>query len=294
MTDLIVMVGLSGSGKSSIAKEFQSTVDLKTVIISSDSIREEICGNIADQSRNNEVFDIFHKRIRENLEVGNSVIADATNLTIKSRRKILELTKGLEVKKICYLTTKPIENCLVDNKNREHPVPDEVIHKQMRKFQVPFYEEGFDKIWCSDDYFYCNSVEEIFALLGKIMNYDQKNPNHDFTLDVHMRRTSELFKKTKYCGICQYSGYFHDIGKVLVQTFDDDGIAHYYGHAEVGSYFLLSHGIAPEACFLINYHMLPYSWTTKKSRNRWRKIFGEEKFQMLLEFHECDKKGAKE
>lgn len=286
------MVGLSGSGKSSIAKEFQSTADLKTVIISSDSIREEICGNIADQSRNNEVFDIFHKRIRENLEVGNSVIADATNLTIKSRRKILELTKGLEVKKICYLTTKPIENCLVDNKNREHPVPDEKIHKQMRKFQVPFYEEGFDEIFHSDTK-YVDNTAAFFDLVEKTCDYGQKNPHHAFTLDEHMMKVSELFEGLGYNDDWVGSSYVHDIGKVLTQTFDEDGVAHYYGHAEAGSYFLLSHGVPPEVCFLTNYHMLPYSWTTKKTRNRWRKIFGEEKFQMLLDFHECDKKGAK-
>ena len=60
---LFLMVGLSASGKSTIAKGLAE--DYKAVIVSSDAIREEICGNVSDQSKNEEVFKIFHKRIRK-------------------------------------------------------------------------------------------------------------------------------------------------------------------------------------------------------------------------------------
>ena len=71
---LYVMVGLSGSGKSAIAKEYQKKIS-NSVIVSSDEIREELCnGDRADQSKNNEVFRIFHDRIRKNLEKHKSVI----------------------------------------------------------------------------------------------------------------------------------------------------------------------------------------------------------------------------
>ncbi len=60
---LIVMCGLSASGKSTIAKELE--IKHNACIVSSDSIREEICGDVADQSKNEEVFKIFHKRISE-------------------------------------------------------------------------------------------------------------------------------------------------------------------------------------------------------------------------------------
>ena len=73
---LYVLVGLSGSGKSTLAAQR----DANTVIVSSDAIREELTGEIEDQSRNNEVFEIFHQRIRKNLEEGKNAIADATNL----------------------------------------------------------------------------------------------------------------------------------------------------------------------------------------------------------------------
>ena len=96
--ELIVMCGLSASGKSSIAKELAVKHD--AYIVSSDAIREEICGSVADQSKNEEVFKIFHRRIREYLSKGQNVIADATNITMKSRRAIIENVRKLDVEKI--------------------------------------------------------------------------------------------------------------------------------------------------------------------------------------------------
>ena len=43
-----------------------------------------------------------------------------------------------------------------------------------------------------------------------------------------------------------------------------------------------------DICFLINYHMLPFDWETDKTKQRWKERFGEYKYQMLLDFHECD------
>lgn len=83
------MVGLSASGKSTVGKQLVKENDC--VIISSDSIRGEICeGGVIDQSKNEEVFKIFHQRIKDNLKAGKSVIADATNINMRSRRSLLE------------------------------------------------------------------------------------------------------------------------------------------------------------------------------------------------------------
>ena len=137
---LWVMVGLSGSGKSSVAKEIAKN-NSNTVIVSSDSIREELTGDYEDMEHNEEVFKIFHKRIREALENNTNVIADATNITMRSRRAIIENVKSIECHKIVYLIPKPFRQCKIDNLNRQHPVPEEVLNGQLRKFQIPFIEE---------------------------------------------------------------------------------------------------------------------------------------------------------
>ena len=87
---------------------------------------------------------------------------------------------------------------------------------------------------------------------------------------------------------------FHDVGKLYTQKIGEDGIAHYIGHDNVGAYNILNDKRLLEvdvlpAAFLANYHMLPFQWDTKKSQEKWRKIFGNEKYEMLLYFNECDK-----
>ena len=119
---LWVMVGLSGSGKSSVAKEIVEN-NPNTVTISLNNIREELTGDYGNQENNEEVFKIFHKRIREVLENNTNVIADATNITMRSRRAIIENVKGIDCHKIAYLIPKPFDQCKIDNLNRQHPVP---------------------------------------------------------------------------------------------------------------------------------------------------------------------------
>lgn len=141
---LWVMVGLSGSGKSSVAKEIAEN-NPNTIIVSLDNIGEELTGDYGNQENNEKVFKVFRKRIREALENNMNVVADATNITMRSRRAIIEDIKGIECRKIAYLIPKPFDQCKIDNLNRQHPVPEEVLDRQIRKFQIPFMEEDFDE-----------------------------------------------------------------------------------------------------------------------------------------------------
>jgi len=143
--NLYIMVGLSASGESSVAHEIAARED--AVIVSSDAIRGELSGgNCADQSRTNEVFRIFNERIRDGLSAGRTVIADATELTMKARRSLLGGVGGLAQTVHVCIVVKNLEECIRDNKLREFAVPEKVIRHQVEGFQIPFYEEGFDEI----------------------------------------------------------------------------------------------------------------------------------------------------
>lgn len=289
---LWVMVGLSGSGKSIVAKEIAENSS-NTIIVSLDNICEESTGKVEDQSNNEEVFKVFHKRIREALENNTNVIADATNITMRSRRAIIENVKGIDCHKIAYLIPKPFDQCKLDNLNRQHPVPEEVLDGQLRKFQIPFYEEGWDLIKRRD--FLRDGEITIPDISLKMENFDQKNPHHTMSFLEHSDYTYKLFADKEYPMSFQLGAVLHDVGKLYCQTFDEFGTAHYIDHDSVGSYLVLTsldgfyHYDILDACFLINYHMMHFDWTTEKSKERWKKRFGEYKYQMLLDFHECDK-----
>ena len=287
---LWILVGLSGSGKSTIATQIANE-NPNTVIVSSDVIREELTGNYEDQDHNEEVFKIFHDRIRKNLESKKNVITDATNLTMKSRRAIMMKVNGLNITKICVIIPKPFEQCKEDNLHRQHPVPEDVLDKQIRRFQIPFYEENFDEI-----IFYDLSQDYKPNDIPNMKGFDQKNPHHTMNLFDHCIYTLALFStRYDYSGRFNIGAMYHDLGKLSTQTFDEDGVAHYFGHPNFGSYqfmtamYSINTNLILDECFLINYHMMPFNWTTDKAKQRWKKRFGEYKYQMLLDFNECDR-----
>lgn len=289
---LWVMVGLSGSGKSSVAKEIAEE-NPNTVIVSSNNIREELTGDYGNQKNNEEVFKVFHKRIREALENNTNVIADATNITMRSRRAIIENVKGIECRKIAYLIPKPFDQCKIDNLNRQHPVPNEVLDKQIRKFQIPFMKERFNEGIIH--YIHNKNRLDALKMFDNMEGFNQQNQHHTSTLADHCKNAHELFSKYGYPSKYNLAALFHDYGKLYCKELDNDGVARFYGHDSIGSYMILENFAeifykdVADMCFLINYHMMPFDWTTEKSKERWKKRFGEYKYQMLLDFHECDK-----
>jgi len=297
---LIMMIGLSASGKSTMAKFISS--EIGAVIVSSDDIRGEL-GNVSDQSNNTKVFEIFHSRIKENLLNGISVIADATNITIKLRKAILDCIKCIGCYKEAYIMSKEYEGCLRDNVNRNHPAPINVIARQRDKFPLPFYEEGFDKITIDfeNDLYDKSKYYFINECIDKMLGFDQNNPHHNQTLLSHCNTVLEKFvKKYESDYTIRYALRLHDIGKLFSKTTDESGISHYYNHENVGTYYLLSHtndilnstylntDEIIEMLFYVNYHMMVYNWNNDKIKDKWKRIFGDEKFNNLIRIHECD------
>lgn len=279
---LIVMCGLAGSGKSTLAKKIAAERDAE--IISSDELRKEMFGDETHQEDKNKLFTEYNKRIRAALKRGSNVIADKTNISIRSRRVILETAKDLDIYRGCVICNIPFEKCLENNSTRERHVPEEVIRRQLYGFQVPFQEEGWDSI---------SMLPRAGSIKYSLMNgFDQKTPYHNLDLARHSIRVAALFGR-KYPE-WENSSLFHDVGKLYTQKIGEDGIAHYMGHDSVGAYKILNDrnllgDNILSAAFLANYHMLPFRWNTKKSQEKWRKIFGDEKYEMLLYFNECDK-----
>lgn len=297
---LWIMVGLPAAGKSTVAKKIAEEND--TVIISTDEIRAEVCdGDINDQSKNADVFSIFYKRIQENIENGINVIADATSVSIKSRRRIIECVGSMLCHKIAFIIAKDIQDCINDNLHREHPAPEETIIRMWRNFQTPFYEKGFNDIVIfnmrESKYISKQFVDDCF---NQMRGFNQDNPHHTMDLYGHSELTTYVMSKEVGGPLPEwlhYGSMLHDIGKMFTKKFDDYGIAHYYSHESVGTYYLLCHWNEfnmfrteefMNMLFLVNYHMFPADWKSEKTIRKWLNIFGEKKFHLLKLFHECD------
>ncbi|MEW5820614.1 MAG: AAA family ATPase [Cyanobacteriota bacterium] len=139
---LYFTVGPPGSGKSTWINKNYSMVP----VVSSDGIRVELSGNMVDQSRNDQVYEIAHTRIKEYLRDGKQVVFDTTNVNFNKRKAIINIARNLGAHVICLFFSTTYENCLARVKNRpELPLSKEVIDEMYREFDyVSSYE--YDKI----------------------------------------------------------------------------------------------------------------------------------------------------
>ena len=300
MAKFIMLAGLPGSGKSTYAEELVRKEGF--VVHSSDKIREEL-GDVNDQSKNEQVFTILHKRIKEDLRSGKNVIYDATNLNRKRRVAFLKELKYIPCEKICVLVATPFELCMEQNSKRDRVVPEEVLHRMYRSFQVPCVQEGFDSV----EVYYPNKkwkeyYGDIIAHLWSLRDFDQCNHHHALSLGKHMAKAADIVSNED--NNCSYdvlmAAYSHDIGKVDTKSFtnmkgEPTEEAHFYSHQNVGAYKSLFF-CYPTFCnkeyiaLLIELHMNPWLvWEqSEKAKQKEFEMFGTETITDVLAIHEAD------
>lgn len=141
---LAVMIGISGSGKSTYANGLKTSLDAQ--VVETDAIRLELTGNAEDQSQNGRVFDVAKKRVSDYLSRGKNTIIDATSLNIKERKDWIDIAKANNAEVRAYFVDTPVDVCKRQNSKRSRKVPEWVIDKQANKLQSPTSVEGFESI----------------------------------------------------------------------------------------------------------------------------------------------------
>jgi predicted kinase len=145
MSNLVLPIGISGSGKSYIYNR-----DYKDYVqVSPDLIREELTGSISDQSKNKEVFKLAYERVDEYLNKGQDVFFDATNVNKTQRKNFTDKYIGSDVNVIYVilpadvdLSWKRIKKDIIEKKNRSD-VPYFALVRQKEQYDKSI-ELGFD------------------------------------------------------------------------------------------------------------------------------------------------------
>lgn len=305
---LMMMIGLPGSGKSSIAENMMFESE-KPIIHSSDKLREELYGNEDDQTNNEDLFVELHRRIKEDLRKGFNVIYDATNINKKRRIAFLRELTNIHCKHSCLMVMTPYERCIELNKSRKRNVPEEVIERMIKNWQPADYSEGWDDIAVvfnmgKDEDSSNWELKTLFNGDCGIDNFNQENSHHKLTLGEHCRKAADyILEKAPNDTRLQMAALLHDQGKIMTKSRlnskgEDDGDCHYYQHHCVGAYnsmfYTANAGFSIEDVIyianLIYYHMHPYlSWKQSKSVERRTRIqIGEKMFDDILLLHEAD------
>ena len=148
MNTLYLTIGAPGSGKSTYSKNLIKDKDIK--YLSSDELRAQLGKDESDQTVTGQVFNHIKKKVVEYLEMGDSVLIDATNINKKDRKYYIDTAKQNNAKVIglvCAVTKNElIERNTKRGESGGRNVPVWVIEKMLNKYEPPTTEEGFDEI----------------------------------------------------------------------------------------------------------------------------------------------------
>ncbi|MGW2549077.1 polynucleotide kinase-phosphatase [Streptomyces sp. NPDC001635] len=144
---LVVLVGASGSGKSTFARRHFKP----TEIISSDFCRGLVSDDENDQSATGDAFDVLHYIAGKRLAAGRRTVVDATSVQQDSRRQLIDLAKRYDVLPIAIVLDVPEEVCAERNASRidRADMPRRVIQRHTRELRRSLRHlerEGFRKV----------------------------------------------------------------------------------------------------------------------------------------------------
>ncbi len=111
---LVVLVGASGSGKSTFAREHFGPYET----LSSDVFRGIVANDEADQSATTAAFDALQYVAGKRLDAGLLTVIDATSVQPEARRKLVELAKAHDVLPVAIVFDLPESMSIARNSER--------------------------------------------------------------------------------------------------------------------------------------------------------------------------------
>lgn len=294
MNKFVMVMGISGAGKTTEA--IKKAVPLKAKVVSSDRIREELLGDINDQTQNERVFNEMKRRTIRALKNGENIVYDATNLSAKHRINLLkELDRAVaaEYEKHIFVVLASFDECVKRQHSRLRKVPEEVIRRQICQFQCPYYYEGWDSI--NLVYNSPNVPLEWFVTQNQIPHDNSFHTT--FTIDEHMASAYfEMLGQHQKSETLLSAARFHDIGKYFTKELGSRGNVTYYNHQNVSAYFFLLDRVRTEmrgvvetlyAAVLIQFHMEFYT-RNKRGLENLAAMLGENLWNDLKLLNKCD------
>jgi protein phosphatase len=143
---LVVLIGVSGSGKSTFARRHFGPFE----VISSDFCRGLVADDENDQAASGDAFDVLHYVAGKRLAAGRLTVVDATNVQPEVRKRLVELARSHDVLPVAIMLDVPGDVCAARNATRpERNFGAHVVrrqHDQLRRSMRWLGKEGFRKV----------------------------------------------------------------------------------------------------------------------------------------------------
>jgi tRNA nucleotidyltransferase (CCA-adding enzyme) len=132
----------------------------------------------------------------------------------------------------------------------------------------------------------------ILPELDRCMSVPQNNPHHRYTVGEHIIHSVTAVRADE---TLRYTMLFHDLGKAACRTTDENGIDHFYGHAEISAdlaYRIMrrlkfDNATADRVYTLVKYHGLEIAETPRGVRRAAVRV-GADLFPLLFEVKLAD------
>ncbi|MCG8918261.1 AAA family ATPase [Actinokineospora sp. PR83] len=108
---VVVLMGCSGSGKSTVAAALAAG-DPGTAVVSYDRCREDISGDASDQAATADAIALAHRRLGDRCAQGLGTVVDGTHLVAAHRRQVAVIATAHQHPVVLVVVDTPLEVCL--------------------------------------------------------------------------------------------------------------------------------------------------------------------------------------
>lgn len=181
---LVVLVGASGSGKSSFAKKWFRPSE----IVSSDACRLMLSNDENTPDISDDAFELLHFIIAKRLKRGLLTVVDATNVNAQYRKQLVALAREYHILPVAIILNMSDRVCQDRNRTRtDRNLPPRVIKSQMVALKSGVHkirEEGFRRHF---EFRNPEAVDSITGIIREPLYNDLKQEEGPFDIigDVH-------------------------------------------------------------------------------------------------------------
>ncbi|MCL1914672.1 MAG: polynucleotide kinase-phosphatase [Eubacteriaceae bacterium] len=177
---VVALVGVSGSGKSTFAKQFFKP----TQVLSSDFFRALVSDDENNQNVSAQAFDALYYIANKRLDMGLLTVIDATNVQKEARKQVLNLAKEQNCHPVAIVLDMPEKLC--QERTKHLPGRAQIISRQSRQLRRSINslrKEGFRHVYI------LKSEEEIhdakISIIPMPSNKKSETGPFDIIGDIH-------------------------------------------------------------------------------------------------------------